>query len=103
MYLSELFYCTLHLTKSGENVTGKTCYLNIMRNSDRLFLNTEDGSFGDVYDIELTETTDGIYQFELNMKDYSNIPDSYTLIYKYELYQFTEQLYYQRKNRSKLV
>jgi hypothetical protein len=107
IYLAEDFYCTLHLLKEGSSMTGENPFANVMRNSDKLFLQS-DNSFGETpYDFPLSETMPGIYQYKINMKSIHNIPDSYTIFYKTTIdsieYSQSEQIYFERKNKSRLV
>lgn len=108
VYLKEEHYFTLHLLKNAENVTGQAPTLNIMRNSDNKFLNTDDSTWDDEpFDIDLTETTNGIYQVKIDISVYYNQPESYTGIYNVTIndvvYTNSEQLVYTRQNRARLV
>jgi hypothetical protein len=107
IYLTEDFYCTLHLLKNGVSLTDENPFVNIMRNSDNLFLQSDNSFDSTPYDFSLTETIDGIYQYKISMKFINNNPDSYTIFYKTTIdsieYSQSEQLYYERKNRARLV
>jgi len=104
MYLKETYYCSLHLRKNGENVSGKTPILNIMRNSDYKYLKPSTGNWNvSANDIELIEVAPGIYQYSLDISSFYDSPESYTLIYKYNNYVQSEQVLFERKNRARLV
>lgn len=108
MYLKEKFYCSLHLRKNGSSVTGMSPLVNIMRNSDGLYLKPSTGNWNIAPDdIPLDETATGIYQYVIDMALFNNNPETYTLIYKYTndgvLLQESELVYYERKNKARLV
>ena len=109
MYLNEKFYCTLHLRKDGNSLSGLSPILNIIRNSDNKYLKPSTSNFNLIAtDIPLIEVgSSGIYKYELEIALHSNVPTSYTLIYKVDIngtiLEQSEQLYYERKNRAKLV
>lgn len=108
MYLKEKYYCSLHLRKNGVSITGQSPVLNIMRNSDNKYLKVSTSEWDDSpEDIDLDETTPGIYQYEIDMSTFNNNPETYTLIYKYDnngvILEDSELVHYERKNRAKLV
>ena len=108
IFLSELFYCSLTVYAKAQLVSGLTTELTIMRNSDNKFLNTSTSTWASSeYNISLTEVYNGVYNIGVKFSDYSNKPDTYTLIYKFNLngvdYSQVEQIQTERKNRSKMV
>jgi len=108
MYLKEIFYCTLHIRKNSVGVTGQNPVLNIIRNSDGKYLKPSTGNWNTTAtDISMNEIAMGLYKYALDMSLYNSNPDSYTIVYKYSynsnaLVQ-SEQVLFERKNRSKLV
>lgn len=109
LFLQEVFYCSLHLLKNGTAKTGNDCYVNIARNADGKFLQ-EDKTFNtDPFDFVMDEKNNGLYQYVLDASDIDEInkPESFTIYYKTTInnieYNQSEQLYYERKNKAKLV
>jgi len=108
LYLNEPYFCSLHLRKRGVGLTGLQPTLQIMRNSDNKFLNITNSDFEDTpEDIDLNEIQSGVYNFKLEIKQYNRFPDSYTIFYNVEInginYSNSEVIYFENKNRAKLV
>jgi len=109
IYLDTNFYCTLHLLKNSVPLTGQLPNVQIMRNSDKLFLQEDLTFSSDEYYFSMDEIVSGLYQWELSLSliDGMKKPDSYTIFYKTSInnteYFQSEQLYTEYKNRSRLV
>jgi len=109
IFLDIDFYCTLHLLKNSVPLTDQNASVKIMRNSDKLFLQSDFSFTSTEFYFDMEEITNGLYQWKLSVSTIEDMkkPNSYTIFYKVTInnidYFQSEQLYTEYKNRSRLV
>jgi hypothetical protein len=108
MFLKEPFYCSLHARRFNTSITGLNPVMNILRLSDKKYLNITSNAFElTKYDIPLVEIQTGIYQYKLDISNFYDYPDSYLITYKFVFNSMnlenSEIVLFERRNKAKLV
>lgn len=107
MFLKEPYYCSLHARRFGSSVSGLSPIVNILRLSDKKYLQSNGTFSTNKDDISMTEIQSGIYQYKLEISNYYDFPDSYLITYKFEfnskVLEDSEVIIFERRNKAKLV